>query len=221
MAPSPGAALTCGRDARRSAGAAKRFTKQEVRCQMGYSIWQRTAVAANSNSSDQRWGAPWAVRNCCAKTGSATSRTANVFVVPADRSRAYPAARTMTSDSLRAASYAVLNQASAESPGALTSLSDRLTIERVFGIGASTRVEWRLLRHYLRKSRTRQARITNIMLLYAAGSLGEDSCSALQRTSRQCRQSDKLLQVCAAIWTGNQRGAPTMLWIGGSGCGSI
>jgi len=48
MAPSPGAALTCGRDARRSAGAAKRFTKQEVRCQVMYSTWQRTAVTANS-----------------------------------------------------------------------------------------------------------------------------------------------------------------------------
>jgi hypothetical protein len=54
---------TCGRDARRSAGAAKRFTKQGVRCQVVYSIWQRTAVTANSNMSDQWWGAPLALRN--------------------------------------------------------------------------------------------------------------------------------------------------------------
>lgn len=36
----------------------------------------------------------------------------------------------MISDNVRAASYAMLNLASAESPAALTSFSDRLTIER-------------------------------------------------------------------------------------------
>ncbi len=36
----------------------------------------------------------------------------------------------MISDNVRAASYAMLNLASAETPGALTSLSDRVTIER-------------------------------------------------------------------------------------------
>jgi hypothetical protein len=52
-----------------------------------------------------------------------------VVVWPTERGRE-SAARTMVSDNVRAASYAMLNLGSAERPGAVTSLSDRVTIER-------------------------------------------------------------------------------------------
>jgi hypothetical protein len=64
------------------------------------------------------------------KDGIGHFKSREGVVMCADRARAVSSGAHNDHDNVRAASYAMLNLASAESPGALTSLSDRVTIER-------------------------------------------------------------------------------------------